>query len=238
MPSKPFFKLGYFAIPLIICIVLMDMFFPKPEASEMNGYSNFILAFEFAETPSDLDAILKPLRESENGTEKLKGTNTGNYADFAFMLIYSTFLFLFAGRVRRFFHAKWLLVAQALAVLILFGDIFENIQLIGIANHYIAGTESADVLLPLLAKLKLFTWLKWLSLAALLFIIGAGLLRGAWLPKVIAAICCLPILFYVFARLSPSPTSVEIFALSNSLAILGLVLSCFFIKNEMLPNPS
>lgn len=221
--QRPFALAGLLAIPLLICMIIMGNYFPRGQAL---GFSTFIIAFEFVSTTEEVRQLLAPL-----SPEQMARVDVGNYLDFAFMLFYSAFLFLFFREARTVFRLKWLVVGQVLAVIIFFGDLFENIQLLNITKAFQANPESLEIV-PFLFKLQLFTWVKWLCLALSLLFASLGLLRGGGVAKTVAVVCVFPFLLSIFALVNGTAPWVNRFAMSIFGALPALIIATFFIRYE------
>lgn len=219
--NRPFSRIAFFAIPLLICMVAMGRQFPK---GEVLGFSSKIIAFEFATSTADLEAILAPLSEAER-----VGMDKGNYIDFAFMLTYSSLIFFFFKVARQHFKIKWLVVGQVLAVIILLGDILENIQLLNITRTFANDPNDLNIA-AYLFQLQLFTWLKWLCLGLALLLASFALVHAKGFIKNIALLFSVPFLLSIIALVNGTPTWIERFTLSIFLGLGSLVLVCFFIK--------
>ena len=229
--KSPFAKIGFFAIPLVICMVAMNVFFPK-ESPE--NYSSFIVAFEFVKTPENvttLFSLLEPtedaIEESLSIDEKIAGLNIGNYIDFFFMVIYSFFLFLFFKKAAPHYDLKWLKLGMPLAVLALLSDMGENIFLIKIANAYPSIVEMSNNL----SVLPFFVWTKWIALAfacalgSIAFLLGKKLIT-----KLLAFVLIIPIILGTMALLTQADLMIDGFAMSIFISIGILVLSCFWLE--------
>ncbi len=222
--NKPFTKLGLFAIPLLICMMAMGSQFPK---GEVLGFSSKVIAFEFATSTGDIQAILAPLSEAER-----MGMDRGNYIDFAFMLTYASFIFFFFKVAKQQFKIKWLVVGQVLAVIILLGDVLENIQLLNITRTYANDPNDLNIA-AFLFQLQLFTWLKWLCLGLALLLASFALVHAKGFIKNIALLFSVPFLLSMIALINGTPTWIERFTISIFLGLGSLVLVCFFVKRQV-----
>ena len=229
--KSPFANIGLFAIPLVICIVAMNVFFPKESP---DNYSSFITAFEFVKTPENVTTLFSLLEPTEDATadslsvaEKIAGLNIGNYIDFFFMVIYTLFLFLFFKKAAPHYNLKWLKFGMPLAILALLSDIGENVFLIKIANAYPSTVEMSDNL----SVLPFFVWTKWLALAivcalgAIAFLLGKKLIT-----KLLAFVLIIPIILGIMALLTQSDLMIDGFTVSIFVSIGILVLSCFWLE--------
>jgi len=219
--QRPFAKAGLFAIPLIICIVVMGQHFPKGEVA---GYQSKIIAFEFVKNETEVRAVLDSLK-----AEELAGMDRGNYIDFAFMFCYGTFVSFFFLLAYRQFCTKWLQVGILLGLIVFLGDLLENIQLLNITNAYAQGPEQMEIA-PFIGQLQFFTWLKWMGLGVALALAAYvfNQLGGVW--KWIGWFLAIPLILSIIALSNQTPNWIERFTLSIFLGLGGLILCCFFIK--------
>ena len=88
--THPFAKIGILAVPLVIFMILMEIFFPKLHHEE---YHSFITAFEFARTPADLHTLFNGFTD-----ETFRNVDIGNYIDFGFRLLTPFFWFFSFGK--------------------------------------------------------------------------------------------------------------------------------------------
>src|SRR6056297_3179767 len=105
--SHPYAKIGLLAIPVVLLTILMENYFPefKPE-----GYSNFIVAFEFADSLKDFKLLLGSLAPVD-----IERIDTGNYIDFGFMVAYCFFLILFFRKTYKIHGHRFLLAGIPLS---------------------------------------------------------------------------------------------------------------------------
>lgn len=228
--KSSFSKIGLLAIPLLIGIVAMNVFFPKESPDD---YSSFIIAFEFVKTPAEtlqLFELLNPTPESINSLsiqEKIVGLNIGNYLDFLFMACYSLFLFLFFKKAAPHYNLKWLKFGMPLAILALLTDVGENICLINIANAYPSELEMQ----PFLNILPFFVWTKWLALAVALALASIAFLMGKKLiTKLLAFVLIIPILLGIMSLITQSSLMIDGFTASIFIGIGIMVASCFWLE--------
>lgn len=228
--KSPFSKLGFFAIPLILCIVAMGIFFPKEHPEE---YSSFIIAFEFAKTSEEvtnLFSLLTPAAdasESLSVAEKIAGLNIGNYVDFFFMVCYTAFVFLFFRKAADHYSLKWLKLGMPLAIIALICDIGENIHLIKIASAF---PEEA-IMSNYLNALPFFVWTKWLALAVACGLGSIAFLMGKKLiTKLLAFVLIIPILLGIMALMTQASLMIDGFCTSIFIGLGILVLSCFWLE--------
>jgi hypothetical protein len=172
MSERPYIWSGFLGLAVIVMSLVTLAVFPQTSPGQIEGITSPIIAFEFAETPAEIYTLF-----GANGTPEqaamVAAMDQGNRLDYLYMLLYSGFLFTFAMTAVRQTGQRWLYVAAVLAVLAFIGDALENVQLLAITNKLAVGDFTAE-----LAQLRLFTWLKWGSLATYFLLVGVGLWRG------------------------------------------------------------
>jgi hypothetical protein len=162
----------------------------RPAVANTPGFSDPVAGFELASTPDDVLNILgppgSPVRE-----ETVRRMVAGTRLDFLFLVAYPAFtagiaLWLVARGAPRWLGTVTIALAVAMAV----GDALENLELLRLAR-----TLEPAMMTPALARLRVFTLLKWWAIYA-----AAGLLavfvwreRGWWrwtaAPFGLAAVC-------------------------------------------------
>jgi len=220
--NHPFATGGFLAIPLIVFVVLMDSFTPQKAST---GFDSFIIAFEFAQSESDVNTLFINLPP-----ETINNIDTGIYLDFGFMITYSFSLALFFTKSVRIFNMKWLLAGIPLSVIIFFGDFFENLLLLKITQIYYTGLNKI-ALVSILEKLHIITWVKWGGLALAFMLMSIVLFKGNWLSKLAALACLLPLLFSI-AALNNSPAVISIFTQTIFASFAILVFYSFLFRNN------
>ena len=159
------------------------LFMPEAMAHPIPGatIANPVLAFEFARTPADLDAVFGALGEPLRPV-RIAGMMRGNVLDYLFMVVYGSFVLAFFGASAKatdnavWWRAGWLGPLAALS------DAIENALLLSInADMASPGAE--------LAALPWFVWIKFVALAVACGLAASALLRQrGWLP----ALMCIP----------------------------------------------
>jgi hypothetical protein len=189
----------------------MQSYFPE---NKNNDFGSFIIAFEFATSIQDIQLLFQGLTIAE-----IKNIDLGNYIDFGFMIAYSILIAYIFVRSAREFKRKWLFAGLFLAVIILLSDFSENLILLKISKIYVLN-ENESLMIPLLKKLNVVTWLKWGGLAFTFFIFYEVLVRLNWFYKALGLICLFPFLFMLVTR-NFTPEKITIFTSS--------IFVCFFV---------
>ena len=218
--NHPFAKLGIFAIPLLIFMILMEVYFPK---TNPKGYQSFIIAFEFANTPEQIHQLFKGFT-----TDIFRNINIGNYIEYGFMVTYTLFLVLFFKKAASTFNKKWLLAGIPLAVVILFADVMENVYLFRITDIYTPSVTDAELNF-VLRKLHIITWVKWGGLTCIFALFSVKSMGKKILTHIEGVVFIIPLILSFWA-LSNDPMGVSAFSLSIILAFFLLLFYCFWFK--------
>lgn len=223
LQNRPFARIGFFVFPVAFLIFIMGLYFPKTAPEE---FKSFILAFEFAQTPEQIFTLLNDLP-----VEKLQDIDKGNYIDFALMLCYSTFLFTFFRKASIVFQKKWLKVGMLISVLALIADFLENIVLLQITRHFLAG-EPLAALAPALQQLAIFTWFKWIALAVIFSIFAFGKFGKQAFTDIEGLIFLIPVCLIPYAIVGQSK-GINIFATGIWVGFLMLFFFTFSYTNPV-----
>ncbi len=218
----PFAPTGLYIFPILALVFFMEFYLPSgaPE-----GYKSFIVAFEFAKTPAEIQTLFTGL-----SSETLKNIDKANYIDFGFMLAYSLFLGLMFKKAASVFKRRWLLWGILLSVFIFLADFAENILLLNITKIYVSGSE-IEILIPILKNLHLVTWLKWGSLAVAFVLFFFGIKKNTGLAKFTGAALLLPFPL-AFWALPHNPVAETWFVFSVFGAFAGMFILAFGIKKR------
>ncbi len=218
--THPFAKIGLLAIPLLLLMILMEIFYPK---NNPDGYQSFIVALEFANSPSQIHALFNGFT-----TETFRNVDRGNYIDFVFMIVYNLFLVVFFYKAAKTFNKNWLMAGIPLSVIVLLADIIENVYLLQITGIYTPEISDAE-LIPVLSKLHIVTWIKWGGLAVIFAIFSVKSMGKRILSHIEGVVFIIPLLFSFWA-ISNEPMGVSRFTLSIALAFFLLLFYCFWFK--------
>lgn len=198
--------------------VALTLIFPAHMGPLPTGMRTPILAFELARTTAEVETMFG----SPGGAGRAawrQAMDRGNYADFAFMLAYGLFFVLlshaFAQAGSRISSLSWRVAAlPALA------DVLENLQLLAIT-----GALGGDYAAPL-AWLPVFTWLKWLGVAAVYASWIPGMTRRGALGKIGALLATLNALA-TLAALVTRGVAAELMGLFGALTAIAAVTLAF-----------
>ncbi len=158
-------------ITVFVLIVVMASVGGNPRPAvfpNAHGYTAAMYWFERVESVQDLFFALGKAGTAE-GMRIRQAMDAVNTIDFAFMIAYSAFFaslyLLFSLRVKHkdariSFNNIWMIAGIVLSILMLFGDIFENIQLLKLTKF----SNEAEVDINVIAHLMFFTRLKWFAI--------------------------------------------------------------------------
>ncbi|HVU03135.1 MAG TPA: hypothetical protein VHE30_15350 [Polyangiaceae bacterium] len=193
------------------------LLFPTKAGALPPGFQTPILAFELATDRAEIEALFD-LPGSAHRAELVHRMDLGNTADFAFMVAYGGFLALFSLAVRTAGERRALVPAVLGPIGAIF-DVLENTQLFAITKALGGDYDGA------LARLRLFTWLKWETLALALVLLAPWLLRGGGgrVGRVAGTVCALAGLFGALAFFDRTHFA-ELFSLFLSLGFVGLLV--------------
>jgi hypothetical protein len=207
---------GLLSIATSIALVML---FPPRMGPLPDGMRTPILAFELARTRDEIETMFGAAAGPEREVWR-HAMNAGNYADFAFMVIYGLFFFSFARALAAVSEHRSLRFAPYLAVLAPVMDVLENLQLLAITDSL--GGDYAGAL----SRLQLFTWCKWIPIA---------ILYACWIPalwgrgavgRVGALLATLTALTTALA-LAMRGAAAELMALGSGLTVIAAVVVAF-----------
>ncbi|MGI9552295.1 MAG: hypothetical protein ACR2MT_13935 [Aurantibacter sp.] len=176
---------------MVFSVVLMFVF-PTEVPQMPDGFSVPIIAYEFLQTDQEVMAFFGV--EGKPRDQLVSAMNLGHVIDYFFLVFYSGFLTVWGVFCVRLTSNKLFYSVTFLAIIAAFGDLFENIQLVKIANTLENGVFVAE-----LKNLFLFTWVKWGALALTFPIIGICIFKFGWFGKTIAFLGWLTLILGVVA---------------------------------------
>ena len=220
--THPFSKVGLLVIPLLFFIILMGQFFPNKAPEE---FSSFIIAFEFAKIPADIQQLFNGLNE-----KIIRNVNIGNYLDYGFMATYTLLLALSSLKFSKEFDKKWLRMGIFLAMLAFIGDFTENIYLLRLSDDFLA-KASKESFISNLACLHFFTWLKWGGLSVCFAFLSYLFFKGKWYSKIVGVTFMLPLLFLLTIP-GNRPQMLTIFTNIIFLCFTLLIVYLFIYQKE------
>jgi hypothetical protein len=222
--THPYFYVGLIGLLLIVFGLILPAFFPKEAPQMAKGFSTPIIYFEFIKSPVEVNDFFGITDKGIYDQIFVNQMNKGNKLDFAFMLVYSAFLFLFFMKLVKVSGIKWFKIGMLLALLAFLSDFLENIQLLGIT----ANLENGDFHTQL-SLLKIFTWIKWGSLVLSFVVFSIWLFKFKGIYKFLAFLSLIPFVLGLMAYLKRGLMN-ELFAKSISIAFFVMICYCFFYR--------
>jgi hypothetical protein len=214
LKDRPFLISGILGLGVIAMTLFLAALGPREFGELPPGFFTPVIAFEFAESPSEVWRMFIPLGAAD-------AMDRVNRWDFLYMLLYGLFLVAFSVACARRTGKQFYYFSAALALGIIVVDALENVQLLGLT--YRVGLDGGH-LDDLLLRLKVFTWLKWGGLA-LYFLLLWPYFRGqaGSLARFLSVIALLPALTAVLAFLRRGVLN-ELLALSVGLLFVLMTL--------------
>lgn len=229
MRDRLFLLSGILGLAALAMTLFLSFAGPPATGALPPGLITPIMAFEFAETPDEVYRLFEP-EGSAAAMDRL------NRWDFLYMALYCAFLGTFALAVARQTDQPIFVAAAILALVILFADVMENMQLLGLTYRMQLDGGSLEATLD---RLSVYTWLKWGGLALYFLLLvpyfraQTGLWRYVW-PSAV-----LPALFAAAALLRRGLAN-ELLALSIGLMFLLLTVYAWrrVMANDQWPAAS
>ena len=164
-----------FGIATLLFGLYLTQVFPQTGHDIAPGYGAPVLAFEFAGSQADLEAIFGFFTDPQQVT-RLAAMRTGNESDYLYMLLYAGFLVSGCIALWRELRHRALLAAAVLPVAAALCDAWENWLLFDIQAAFTLGEYS-----PAMASLPYPVSAKFLLLAATNVVIGGAATQlGRW----------------------------------------------------------
>ncbi len=211
MRDRLFLLSGLLGLGALLMTAIIWLISPRQVGPMPPGFVTPVMAFEFAADPAEVGHLFSVMGAAA-------AMDRVNRWDFLYMALYNGFLIAFALACARRTGNRYYYVVAALPLLIWLADALENVQLLAITG-LLAGDAVEPVMgqmLPLLDRLRLFTWLKWGGLA-LYFVLLWPYFRGrAGWARWIGIVGLLPALLAVAALISRG--------LANELMVLAIGL--------------
>jgi len=205
-------------LAVMVFSIVLKFVFPN-EASQMpDGFNVPIIAYEFLQTDQEVKAFFGP--EGEFRDKLVAAMNLGHALDYFFLVLYSGFLAVWGTFCVRQTSNKLFYLATFLALVAAFGDVFENMQLVKIANSLKKSVFATE-----LKNLFLFTWIKWGAIALAFPIIGSCTFKFGWLGKTITFLSYLTLILGIVAFVDRSMVTVLFTKGISILFLLLIVLS-------------
>jgi len=147
-------------VMIILSVVLLAVFPTAPARRNLPGIQSPIIGFELARTREDVAGLLGDPGTPERAAYAAH-MDRGNYLDFAFMVAYAVFHAAIALRLaaRGRLSRSLLVVLLVLAADMLVFDALENRELL-----ILSAAEPSPLMDDALARLRVFTLLKWYAI--------------------------------------------------------------------------
>lgn len=217
MKDRPFLISGILGLGAVVMTLLLSAVGPRPAAPLPAGFITPVLAFEFATTEDEVAALFAPVGQPAGDVVRATMDRV-NRLDFLYIALYGGCLLAFSLVCYRLTGQRVYLLAAGLAVGIMAADVLENVQLLAITREL--GARPID---DRLARLRLFTWLKWGGLALWFSIMRFYFLRTGRFGRFVGWVSVFPLLLGIASFTLPGLMS-ELFALSIGLLFLLLTL--------------
>lgn len=174
-PTRAWFWTLGFGIAVLLFGAYLAQVFPQSGHDIAPGYGPPVLAFEFAGSQADLEAIFGFFTDPQQVT-RLAAMRAGNEQDYLYMLLYAGFLTSGCLALWRELRLRPLLAAALLPIAAALCDGWENWLLFDIQAAFTLGDYS-----PAMATLHYPVSAKFLLLAATNVVIGAAATQlGRW----------------------------------------------------------
>lgn len=215
MKERPFLVSGILGLGVVVMTLLLTLIGPRPVTPLPDGFITPVLAFEFAETANEVNRIFAPIG-SPAGEVTRQRMVLVNRLDFIYMFLYAGLMFTFALTAARLSGRRLYYFAAVVTIVVLAADILENNQLLSITGRLETGDFNAQ-----LARLHVFTWLKWGGLALYFVLLVPFFYEATGFGRAGAILGWLPLGLGVPAYFNPGLLS-ELFALSVGMMFLFL----------------
>lgn len=211
-------------IVLLISFAMMPIN-PSKAGTLPEGFFSPIIAFEFIKTNAEVTELFNV----PNQSELLSKFNLGLKIDFVYMIAYSLLLALVLMIIyKKTGGKKFYLFMIILPFIIMFGDFFENLQLLTITSNLQSGDFQDS-----LALLPFITWIKWGGLTVYFSILSFFFLKSkkafGKIYSVTAALTLLLAIISIFTRSMAN----EIFVLSIGLLFILVIAFSWLERNEI-----
>lgn len=229
--NRPFLRNALVYLPIVIlCLILMRVTEPPgPASPDYNGFSSFIIAFEFVTSHQGVHTLFSNFDRSSLGAMRIP-----IYIDFGFLLGYSIFLVGVFRIARKITHSRLFIFPLVMAVLAGIADALENLQLLELLDIYL-GNMPARLYPEPLELLWRFTWLKWIMLSiSSVFFFFFLVYRGHWLRFPAIVLMAPGLLLAIIAVSSFSPQLIELFTFSVFVNV-GLIFIFSLVHRRLRP---
>lgn len=174
-------KVATLLVGVLTLSVSVALLFVNPivTGSLPDGFFNPIIALEFIDNSQSLASIF----DISTADDIRQSFQLGNYIDYFFMVLYTSFIILCTIWIYLKSHTKSIFLIIPIVLIALVGDVFENLTLAEILK--IEKFTNAGLLIE---QLQLYTWLKWESLGAVMLIFSIFFFQGSIVRKLLGAL--------------------------------------------------
>lgn len=220
MMNKPFKKIGFLGIGVILMSLVLMAVFPTTAPWMMDGFFTPIIAFEFIGTTEEVFQFFGS-PDSPEYDPMIEAMDLGNRLDFIYMVLYSLFLLLFARQCVKLTGNRLFYLSMGLALVVLIGDFLENLQLLEITSKLSSGNFEEE-----LQYLRIFTWQKWGGLTVYFVTLLPYFFEGGPFSKILSG---MGVGLFVFGEIAYMHRSVlnEILGLSIAVMFVLMIIYCF-----------
>jgi len=222
---KPFIIPGYIGMTVLLMSVLLMVVFPSQVSQIPDGFFTPIIAFEFIETSEEVHAFFGTAG-SQDYEETLRKMNIGNQLDFIYLALYGIFLIAFSFQMYTLSGNRWYLLGIVTSLVVMAGDILENVQLLGITSRLSTGDFDQQ-----LALLQIFTWLKWGGLVVTFLILAPFVRTMNRIGKATSVVILLSLVLGITALMNRG-VATELFSVSVAAVFLLMIISCFIYTGK------
>lgn len=220
------------AVFILITASVLLYINPKAENNLPSGFKTPIIALEFIQNKQEIKAFF----QVENKAKYKADLLLGNSIDYLFMTLYSIFLACIAFSFKHQLTKIKMVLLLTLCISMLLGDAIENYQIYHLITKFDGQSELFNAITSYnyydihITWLKLFTWIKWFSIA-LVFLIFAPLFLNIKnnVAKAIGLIGISCFLLSIAAFLFHGVMN-ELFAMTVSIEFVLLIIFCFINK--------
>lgn len=220
------------AVFILITASVLLYINPKAENNLPSGFKTPIIALEFIQNKQEIKAFF----QVENKAKYKADLLLGNSIDYLFMTLYSIFLACIALSFKHQLTKIKMVLLLTLCISMLLGDAIENYQIYHLITKFDGQSELFNAITSYnyydihITWLKLFTWIKWFSIA-LVFLIIAPLFLNIKnnVAKAIGLIGISCFLLSIAAFLFHGVMN-ELFAMTVSIEFVLLIIFCFINK--------
>ncbi len=220
------------ALFLLITASILLYINPKTENNLPSGFKTPIIALEFIQDKQEIKAFF----QVENVAKYKADLLLGNSIDYLFMVVYSTFLACISLSFKHQLTKTKTVLLLTLCVGMLLGDAIENYQLYQLITKFDGQSELFNAITSYnyydihITWLKLFTWIKWFSIALVFLILAPHFLSlKNNIAKATGLIGICSFLLSIAAFLFHGIMN-ELFAMTVSIEFVLMIVFCLIYK--------